>query len=310
VIKKGKIILCAVILFSVFFVFCIVEGPELYYEATADFPVKNMPVKNMPAEIKALYKAYSSFIDEIKYVNDDWLITVRGVELFWAGGRLLPPEKKPYKYRYRSYGFYKYPYELPEIVREPDAQMLERLSRFLDGRRTLERDNTFLEILYNGRSLEEIQRHITRITFLGFRVKVHERIADRFLAIDREIRELALENPEVEQFISSLGSASAFMWRNIRGSRTRSLHSFGIAIDIIPRNIGNKQIYWRWTSVYNERWWSVPYSRRWMPPIEVIRIFEKYGFVWGGKWLAFDNMHFEYRPEILILAGREVAVPP
>jgi hypothetical protein len=28
-----------------------------------------------------------------------------------------------------------------------------------------------------------------------------------------------------------------------------------------------------------------------------------YGFIWGGKWLFFDTMHFEYRPEILILSG-------
>jgi hypothetical protein len=25
--------------------------------------------------------------------------------------------------------------------------------------------------------------------------------------------------------------------------------------------------------------------------------------VWGGKWMLFDTIHFEYRPEILILSG-------
>jgi hypothetical protein len=40
---------------------------------------------------------------------------------------------------------------------------------------------------------------------------------------------------------------------------------------------------------------------------EIVKIFEKYGFIWGGKWFVFDNMHFEYRPEILILSGKEVA---
>ncbi|MDR1839603.1 MAG: M15 family metallopeptidase, partial [Treponema sp.] len=38
-------------------------------------------------------------------------------------------------------------------------------------------------------------------------------------------------------------------------------------------------------------------------PQKVIKIFETYGFIWGGKWLFFDTMHFEYRPEILIFNG-------
>ena len=31
-----------------------------------------------------------------------------------------------------------------------------------------------------------------------------------------------------------------------------------------------------------------------------LRFFEEHGFVWGGKWTPFDNIHFEYRPEILL----------
>ena len=26
------------------------------------------------------------------------------------------------------------------------------------------------------------------------------------------------------------------------------------------------------------------------------------GFIWGGKWSEFDLMHFEYRPELILLA--------
>ncbi len=33
-------------------------------------------------------------------------------------------------------------------------------------------------------------------------------------------------------------------------------------------------------------------------PWPIILIFEKYGFIWGGKWHHFDTMHFEYRPEL------------
>ena len=35
-------------------------------------------------------------------------------------------------------------------------------------------------------------------------------------------------------------------------------------------------------------------------PEEIVTIFEKHGFIWGGKWYHFDTMHFEFRPELLV----------
>ena len=32
--------------------------------------------------------------------------------------------------------------------------------------------------------------------------------------------------------------------------------------------------------------------------IELVNIFEKNGFIWGGRWYHYDTMHFEYRPEM------------
>ena len=42
----------------------------------------------------------------------------------------------------------------------------------------------------------------------------------------------------------------------------------------------------------------VPLENRWKPPEMVIKAFEQEGFIWGGKWPLYDNMHFEYRPEL------------
>ena len=44
---------------------------------------------------------------------------------------------------------------------------------------------------------------------------------------------------------------------------------------------------------------AVPYERRWMVPTRWWRPSSATGFVWGGKWLFYDTMHFEYRPEVL-----------
>ena len=46
----------------------------------------------------------------------------------------------------------------------------------------------------------------------------------------------------------------------------------------------------------------LPLERRWMPPQKVIEIFENNGFLWGGKWVIWDNMHFEYRPEVILFS--------
>ena len=52
----------------------------------------------------------------------------------------------------------------------------------------------------------------------------------------------------------------------------------------------------------------VPLKSRWMPPEAVIKIFESEGFIWGGYWIIFDNMHFEYHPELTeSLYGRKKA---
>ena len=34
-------------------------------------------------------------------------------------------------------------------------------------------------------------------------------------------------------------------------------------------------------------------------PHKIVEIFERHGFIWGGKWYHYDTMHFEYRPELL-----------
>ena len=53
--------------------------------------------------------------------------------------------------------------------------------------------------------------------------------------------------------------------------------------------------YWRWSKPDA----SGAYSWRNRVPEEIVRVFEKHGFIWGGRWHHFDTMHFEYRPELL-----------
>ena len=62
-------------------------------------------------------------------------------------------------------------------------------------------------------------------------------------------------------------------------------HNYGIAIDLASSNSN----YWLRDKEYR-------YHNE--IPQKVVEIFEKYGFVWGGRWYRYDSMHFEYRPEM------------
>ena len=105
---------------------------------------------------------------------------------------------------------------------------------------------------------------------------------------------------EVQAFLDNLKSNDAYQWRIIDGTNRKSFHSLGIAIDILPKSQGGKQIFWSWAKdKYPDTWMLVPLKNRWMPPESVIEIFEEEGFIWGGKWAIYDNMHFEYHPELI-----------
>ncbi len=87
-------------------------------------------------------------------------------------------------------------------------------------------------------------------------------------------------------------TAGSYNCRSIAGTNQLSAHGYGIAIDL---NVANAD-YWRWGGVSK-------YRNR--IPAAVVAIFEKHGFVWGGKWFHYDTMHFEYRPELLAVARRQ-----
>ena len=78
--------------------------------------------------------------------------------------------------------------------------------------------------------------------------------------------------------------------RSVAGSHVRSMHAYGAAIDINTKYAD----YWRWASKTAD---GLVWKNQ--IPIEIVRVFEKHGFIWGGYWYHFDTMHFEYRPELL-----------
>lgn len=85
--------------------------------------------------------------------------------------------------------------------------------------------------------------------------------------------------------------AGTFNCRVIAGTDRVSAHGSGNAIDIATQH----SHYWLWSRPGADgviKW-------RNEIPLEIVDIFERHGFIWGGKWYHFDTMHFEYRPEII-----------
>lgn len=244
--------------------------------------------------------------------ENDWKITVlipdgkdgaRRVESFyWADGSMLPASELKNKDMYWPL-LYEYPETLPDPAEfsEEEKAAIRAYSSAESRSNGAGTPMFFFDALYDSASRGSTETHIVRIPFLGKKVNVHERIREPLAAVERKILALAATNKEVKGFVDGLRTTDAYYWRIIDGTNRRSFHSLGTAIDILPKNQGGKQIFWGWAKdKYPETWMLIPLNQRWMPPEPVIRAFEEEGFIWGGKWTIWDNMHFEYHPELIL----------
>jgi len=263
--------------------------------------------------MRALAAAYPNKIGAPEFRGGDWAFRLRGRWFYYADGRILPEELRARAASYSPLRFNQnYPLDLPSWE-STSADRAERTRRMEEraaagGQQQpaavrLPRPQYFFEELWDIRSREQAFARQAQISFLGRSVTIHSDLVGTMRSIETIILNEASVNPVVRQWVNSLESVAGWNWRNIRTSNNRSLHSYGIAIDILPRDLGGLATYWAWETSRTPQWWNIPYSRRWHPPNEVIRAFESFGFVWGGKWTSFDTMHFEYRPEVFILSN-------
>jgi hypothetical protein len=254
--------------------------------------------------MRALAAAYPE-IGPAEYRNGDWAVPLRGEWFYYAEGRILPEALRQQYADYDPQPFYRYAAELPPW-QDPGPADAERFSSA--ARRRAEnpprRSRHFFDALYRAETRDASYERLKTIIFLGKNILVHYSIMEELALVEARIKRAAEQNPEVRRWINSIAAISAWNWRNIARTESRSYHAYGAAIDLLPGNYRNLgETYWLWTAEKNPEWWRVPYARRLHPPPEVIRAFEAYGFIWGGKWMFYDTMHFEYRPEILTLSG-------
>lgn len=257
-------------------------------------------------ELTAIAMAYPEHVDKVQIRDGDWALSINGIWYYWASGRFLTQNLRDSWEEYVSIRFYRYKrgsVQMP-VITEELAGRLRELTKERDSDTRL-RFNSFLDALYNVHSKQEADALMEKITFFNFSTRVHPLLVLPLARVEARITMDAVSDLSVKSFIDSLQDIHGYNWRNIAGTTRRSYHSYGAAVDLTHSRYKN-WAYWRWAADSGiEEWWNIPINERHKVPQAVVEAFEDEGFVWGGKWLLFDNIHFEYRPEVLIMADRE-----
>jgi hypothetical protein len=232
----------------------------------------------VPASAQKLIKSYPDFIAGF---SDNRLIFKDGTKMLWDDGI----KNKSFK----------------DMLENPDlkdmfgqeynaGEMQSFPSRNFDPGRV--RNETLFMKIY-GSNAELVKQHLTEITWcpklVGQKITV-----TTINGIDKKLMQISKEldkHPELKKYLTHIGGT--FAWRNINGTIRHSMHSFGMTIDI---NTAYSD-YWQWSCTCTNEDTVLEYKNR--IPMAIVAAFEKYGFIWGGKWYHFDTMHFEYRPELI-----------
>lgn len=238
----------------------------------------------------AFAKAYPEKVKSVEFINNDWTMLVNGKRFYFANGRFLPEDLRGQWEDYLPFDFYPYPWTGTEKQRKAvfDNPVYSIGSSFL------------FDTLYASPSEDESWDLQEKYSFLGVKMLVHPDIKPLFDKIMEHIRTAAKTDESINSWIGELQTSPpsfGWNWRSIAGTNRRSNHSYGTAIDLLPRDLRGRSTYWRWNDEENDN----DNENYYLPPEAVIKIFEDHGFIWGGKWDLIDTMHFEYRPEILIL---------
>ncbi len=139
-----------------------------------------------------------------------------------------------------------------------------------------------------GNSAEAVRKNLVDVEWFGEKVPF-----TKVNGANRQLEKVAAELSRMPALKKYLKSAGTFNWRKVRGANRQSAHSYGIAIDI-GVDYSN---YWLWSNPDAKETDKIKYENH--MPQQLVQVFEKHGFIWGGRWYHYDTMHFEYRPELL-----------
>ena len=145
------------------------------------------------------------------------------------------------------------------------------------------RNEELLKKLY-GKDKKSIEKNLLQVEWVDGTKLLFNQKQNAAKQLQKVVKELKKLPKKYDKFLNNI--AGTFNYRTILKTNRLSSHSFGIAIDL---NVKHSS-YWKWDKTY---------AFRNKIPLEIVEIFERFGFIWGGRWYHYDTMHFEYRPELL-----------
>ena len=138
--------------------------------------------------------------------------------------------------------------------------------------------------------------------------------ADEYHVLQRKTQELIQENNDLKSNLKINKEIIDSFFQNINldikmknifqglkkenHSLSSSLKECTKTISELHRQIDNlNQLLSKNSIIYSQETDKIKYVNR--IPKEIVKVFEKHGFIWGGRWYHYDTMHFEYRPELI-----------
>jgi len=251
-------------------------------------PAASAPLRNLPAEaaldLRVLQAAYPGVVAGLERGAKGSLVLVLadGTRLVYDDGVRRTQKQAEESPDIRTM--------LAQVY--PLGPVTERTARpksgFDPGRHRVQ---AFFLALY-GRSEAEVREHCRTVNFDGVDAlfTIRHGAADALSRVWMRLAPQAAAHLDWAPVLRPFGGT--LCWRNIAATTRLSVHSFGAAIDLNP-----DLAYWL-TDPHPE---TAP-ARVLAFPAEIVAAFEAEGFIWGGKWAAFDLMHFEYRPELILKA--------
>jgi hypothetical protein len=228
---------------------------------------------NTPSDVKKLKRLYKDIVS----FENGYLIFSNKTKLIYNDGKSKKTQELLDNPDIKDMFHWKYNTTLSVPAKDEDAGRV--------------RNELFFKTLY-GNTKEEVRKNLGSFVWCPKLVNqtiLFNKKNGAFEALKKVSDELD-KHPEWKKYITNIGGT--FNWRNISGTTRLSAHSFGITIDI---NTSHSN-YWQWDCGCKNENTKLGFKNK--IPIELVNIFEKNGFIWGGRWYHYDTMHFEYRPEM------------
>ncbi|MBZ4647094.1 MAG: family metallopeptidase [Clostridia bacterium] len=217
----------------------------------------------MKRDLLCLMMAYPEYITDVKReINGSVYVIMK------SGKRILYDDKKEKNHNEKLANA-----DLQDMMEQiyPLSDITNLMAEDFDPGRA--RVYALLKEVYGG-SKGQVEKNLIPVK-VGYKNYSFNRNNKAAEALQSVMKELVLLTEKRQDIRSCVFPASGtFNYRVIAGTNQLSAHSFGIAIDLAS----DKRDYWKWTSRKEGERRLNSYPR------EIVQIFEKNNFIWGGKW--------------------------